>query len=368
MHRIISTAEFESDAFATQWRALLERCTHYDEGQTECWNRCWWRHYGTSSGKELFVVVEEEDGQLLSLWPLFLRKRFGLRVLSWIGQVDGMITDYTMPLLPDHHREKGSRAFIEFLADNTSRWDVADLSIPGWSGLLSVMVKSVAVHGMRRKLSWDTHIIEHTSPVDMGTSFDTYVASLGRNSRENVRRFLRDADRLGATFEIARGRDCAAWLPDLLRLNRRRWKVFEDPRAREFITSYIAGLPIGNESVFLARLRIQDNVLATVLGFDSHGTCYMHAGGIDRDAPGKLNAGTAMWMMLFKAMIAGGHTRLDWGPGVEEYKLLLGANVDSLFGMTIWHSPSAINRWRLGQSLVAVRRWVLSARHSMATK
>jgi CelD/BcsL family acetyltransferase involved in cellulose biosynthesis len=360
MHRIISTAEFESDAFAAQWRALLERCTHYDEGQTEWWNRCWWRHYGNSSGKELFVVVEEEEGQLLSIWPLFLRKRFGLRVLSWIGQVDGMITDYTMPLLPDHHREKGSRAFIEFLADNASRWDVADLSIPGWSGLLPELTKSAAVFGVRKELSWDTRIIEHTTTNELPTTFDAYVASLGPKLRQHIRRYLRDADRLGATFEIARGRDCAAWLPDLLRLNRGRWEVLMDARAQEFLTEYLAGLPIGNESVFLARLRIHDRALSTALGFENQGVCYLHTGGVDRDAPDGMNAGTAMWMMLFKTLIAAGRTRLDWSPGVEEYKLLLGASIDTVYGMTLWRKSSTIDRWRLGQSMVAVRRWMLN--------
>jgi CelD/BcsL family acetyltransferase involved in cellulose biosynthesis len=364
MLRLISAEEFGGDALATQWRALSARCQHYDMGQTDAWNRSWWQHYAGqgSSSKELFVVAEEDRGQLLSLWPLFVRKRFGLNVLSWIGQVDGMITDYTMPLLPDNHREKGVQGFLEFLADNASRWDVADLSIPGWSGLLPVFARSAAVYGSRRNLSWSTHIIEHCTAIDLPASFDAFLASLGSTTRSHVRQYLRAVEKSGATLEIVRGRACGAVLPDLLRLNRERWEVFADAHARDFLTDYVAHLPDDNEEVLLASLRTPDKVLAAILVFEHRGVWYLHSAGVDRDASAGFSPGTTMYAMLIKAMIAGGHTRVDMSPGMEEYKLRLGATVDAVFGLTLWHKASAIDRWRLGQTLLAARRWVLNAK------
>jgi len=364
--RIVSPEEFESPAFAARWRTLRERCPPCDEGQTKYWNRYWWRYFGRSSGKKLFVLVEEDDsGELLALWPLFRRRRFGLRVLSWIGQADGMVTDYTMPLVPEEHREKGIRSFLEFIADRASEWDIVDIGIPGWSELMPEFVESAVIHGGRRGLFWDSYVIEHTTSLELGTSFDQYVASLGPNLRRRVRGYLREAEALGATFEILRGRDCATMLPELLRLNQTRWKVFKDRRARDFLMHYIAELPVGEESVFLACLRVNGAVLAAVLGYESKGICYMHSGGVDRNAPGKLNAGTAMWALLFKALMDTGHTRLEWGPGVEEYKLVLGARIDTAYGMTLWHSPSAIERWRVGESLLAAKRWAFTSGRRM---
>jgi len=359
--RIVSPEEFESPAFAAKWRALRDRCPPCDEGQTKYWNRYWWRYFGHSSSKKLFVLVEEENDVLLALWPLFLRKRFGLRVLSWIGQADGMVTDYTMPLLPEQYREKGIKTFLEFLADNESEWDILDIGIPGWSELMPAFVESAVIHGGRRGLSWDSYVIEHTTSLELGTSFESYVSSLGPNLRRRVRGYLREAEAVGARFDILRGRDCAQLLPQLVRLNQTRWKVFNDRRAREFLSHYIAELPVGEESVFLACLRVDDKVLAAVLGYESKGICYMHSGGVDRNAPGKLNAGTAMWALLFKALMDTGHTRLEWGPGVEEYKLVLGARIDTAYGMTLWHEPSAIERWRFGESLVATKRWAFTS-------
>jgi len=364
MLKLISAEEFGSEAFAAQWRALLERCPHHDIGQTETWNRSWWQHYAGSgsSRKELFVVADADGSQLLSLWPMFVRKRFGLKVLSWIGHVDGMITDYSMPLLPDNHRENGVQAFLGFLADNASRWDVVDLSIPGWSGLLPIFARSAAVYGSRRKLSWNTHIIEHCTAIDLPASFDAFLASLGSATRSNVRQYLRAADKSGATLEIVRGRDCGAALPELLRLNRERWDVFADVRARDFLTGYVAHLPADDEHVLLASLRTQDKVLAAILGFENQGVCYLHSAGVAREASAGFSPGTTMYAMLIKAMIAAGRTRVDMSPGMEEYKLRLGATVDSVFGMTLWHKPSSIDRWRIGQTLLAARRWVLAAR------
>jgi CelD/BcsL family acetyltransferase involved in cellulose biosynthesis len=359
MLKFISTDEWQSDAFAAQWRALLERCPPHDVGQTETWNRCWWRHYsGTGSPrKELFVLAEEERGQLLSVWPLFVRKRFGLKILSWIGQVDGMITDYTMPLLPESHREKGVQGFLEFLADNASRWDVVDLSIPGWSGLFRVFARSAAVHGSRRELSWSSHIIEHCTVIDLPATFDAFLASLGSTTRSHVRQYLRAAEKVGAEFEIVRGGDCVGGMPELVRLNQERWKVFADVRAREFLTDFVGRLPVGDKSVVLARLHLHGRILAAILGFENQGVCFLHSAGVSRDASAGFSAGTAMYALLIRAMIAEGRTKIDMSPGMEEYKLRLGATVDTIFGLTLWHKSSAIDRWRARQTMIAARRW-----------
>jgi CelD/BcsL family acetyltransferase involved in cellulose biosynthesis len=363
MLKFIPADEFASDAFAAKWRALLEQCPPHDVGQTDWWNRCWWKHY--AAGKHLFIIAEEKDGQLLALWPLCRRKRFGLRVLSWVGQADGMITDYTMPLLPERHREKGVQAVFEFLAEHQAQWDIVDLSLPGWSGLLPVMTRSAAVYGVRNKLSWHTHIIEHCTAIDLPASFDTFLASLGSTTRSHVRQYLRAVDKLGAEFEILRGPACSGALPELISLNRERWQVFDDERARVFLADYVAQLPPEDEATFLLRLRLGDRTLAAILGFEASGVCYLHSAGVTREAPTGLSPGTVMYALFAKAMIEGGRTRLDMSPGMEEYKLRLGAVVDAVYGLTLWRGDAAIDRWRLGHALIGAKRWLFAAKRRL---
>lgn len=362
MLRLILADELRSSAFAERWQALLRRCPPYDIGQTELWNRCWWRHYGEdgSAGKELFVIADEDQGQLLSLWPLFVRRRFGLKVLSWIGQVDGMITDYTLPLLPVKQRDEAARKFLQFIGDNTSRWDIADLSLPGWSGLLGVVTKAAAIHGARRKLAWGSHVIEQCTAINLPGTFDDFLATLGSTTRSHVRQYLRAADKVGATLEIVRGDGCGAALADLLRLNRERWEVFADDRARAFLADYLACLTPGDDDVFIASLRCQGLVLATILGFENQNVCYLHSAGVARDSSVGFSPGTAMYALLIRNLIEQGRVRVDMSPGMEEYKLRLGAEVDCVFGVTLWHRPWTSDRWRLGQAMVAARRWAIA--------
>jgi len=358
MLKVIPADEFASDGFAAKWRALLERCPPHDVGQTDWWNRCWWMHY--APGKQLFIVAEEKDGQLLALWPLCQRKRFGLRILSWVGQSDGMITDYTMPLLPEREREKGVQAFLEFLAEHQAQWDIVDLSLPGWSGLLPVMTRSAAVFGSRKQLSWHTHIIEHCTAIDLPGTFDAFLASLGSTTRSHVRQYLRAVDKLGATFEILRGPACAEGLPELIRLNRERWQVFDDERARRFLADYVAHLPQDDDATFLLRLRHGGRTLAAIVGFEAKGVCYLHSAGVTREAPPGLSPGTVMYVLFARAMIEGGLSRLDMSPGMEEYKLRLGAKVDAVYGLTLWQRTSAIERWRFANGLIAFKRAVFA--------
>ncbi len=368
MLRIVTPDEMRSDAFVAQWQALLQHCPPYDIGQTELWNRCWWRHYaaGGRSGRELFVVVDEEGAKLRALWPLFVRRRFGLKVLSWIGQTGGMITDYTLPLLPAGQRDEGVRKFLDFLADNAERWDIVDLSIPGWSGLLGAFTKVATVHGSRRHFSWSSHIVEHCTAIELPGTFDTFLASLGATTRSHVRQYLRAADKAGASLEIVRGSDCGAALPELLRLNRERWEVFAEVRAREFLTDYAACLGSGDDEVFIASLRCQDRVVATILGFENQGVCYLHSAGVARDASVGFSPGTTMYAMMFKILIAKGLRRVDMSPGMEEYKLRLGAAVECVYGMTLWRRSLAADRWRLGQAIISGRRWAIAARDRFA--
>ena len=116
---------------------------------------------------------------------------------------------------------------------------------------------------------------------------------------------------------------------------------------------------------FLLLLRVGYRTLAAILGVEASGVCYPPSAGVTREAPAGLSPGTVMYALFAKAMIDGGRTRLDMSPGMEEYKLRLGAVVDAVYGLTLWHGDAAIDRWRLGHALIGAKRWLFASKRRL---
>lgn len=361
--QILSANELFSDAFAVHWDALLKQCPPHDLGQTSAWNQCWWKYFGCDgvSRKQLLLLADERNGRLEALWPLFVRKRRGLKVIHWIGQSEGMITDYMQPLVPTANRERAVRTLLEFLIEHLKVWDVLDLSVPAWSGFFPVLTKATVVYGLQMGLQWRSGIIDHSSAISLPSSFDEFLASLGATTRSHVRQYLRGAEKAGAQFEIFRGDDIATALPELFRLNAERWKVFAKPSTRGFLTEVVDRVTRAGGTLLLASLRFEEQVIATALCYESQGICYVHSAGVVRQSPKGFSPGTTLYAQLVRSLIEDKCARLDLSPGLEEYKLRLGASVEPIFRFTVWHPKAAYGRWRTLEALRETKRWITNA-------
>jgi len=365
--RIVSAEELLSDAFQERWTAFLRKCPPHDLGQTYAWNRCWWKYFESqgASEKKLLLLAEEKDGELEAIWPLFVRRRWGVKVIHWIGQTEGMITDYMLPLVPATARETAARSLFEFLAQESQMWDVLDLRIPLWSGLFATLTKVAIVHGSRTGLTWTSGIADHCSAIALPATFDEFLASLGSTTRHHVKQYLRGASKAGAQFEIIRGRDVGALLPDLFRLNGERWQVFGNSVSRAFLTEVTSRVTECDSSLFLACLRLEDRTVAIALCYEHANICYIHSAGVIRQSPKGFSPGTTLYSFLVRALVERHQVRLDLSPGLEEYKLRLGATTEPIFRFTLWHTRAAYKRWRsieMSQkvkygAVVTVRSW-----------
>jgi CelD/BcsL family acetyltransferase involved in cellulose biosynthesis len=361
--RILSTDELSSDAFAIHWNTLLKECPPHDLGQTCAWNQCWWKYFGCGgvSHKQLLLLADERNGRLEALWPLFVRKRRGVQVIHWIGQSEGMITDYMQPLVPAANRERAVRALLEFLLEHPEMWDVLDLSVPLWSGFFPALTKAAVVYGSPLGLQWKSGIMDHSSAISLPASFDELLAALGATTRSHVRQYLRGAEKAGAQFEILRGNEIAPALPELFRLNAERWKVFATPSTRMFLADVVDGVTRAGGTLFLANLRLEQQVIATALCYKDQGACYVHSAGVVRQSPKGFSPGTTLYARLVRSLIEEKCARLDLSPGLEEYKLRLGANVEPIFRFTAWHPKAAYGRWKALEALRETRQWITNA-------
>jgi CelD/BcsL family acetyltransferase involved in cellulose biosynthesis len=68
------------------WEELRQTapCT---SAQTYNWARAWARHVlGSDGGEPVIAVGYGADGRPLFLWPFEVSRKFGMKVLNWLGQ------------------------------------------------------------------------------------------------------------------------------------------------------------------------------------------------------------------------------------------------------------------------------------------
>lgn len=94
--RLTTFDEFCTPAFVAAWKRLLRSLGTYDIGNTYEWNRCWWESYRDEGPwkKHWFVLAHESQGKIDAVFPFVIRTRFGIRILEFLGQSGGFMTDY----------------------------------------------------------------------------------------------------------------------------------------------------------------------------------------------------------------------------------------------------------------------------------
>ena len=74
-----------------EWDRLVRSRERPSPFLLHAWLLEWWRHYGADS--ELAVQVAYRGGRLVGALPMCVRRRYGLRVLSFVGGEDSSLAD-----------------------------------------------------------------------------------------------------------------------------------------------------------------------------------------------------------------------------------------------------------------------------------
>jgi CelD/BcsL family acetyltransferase involved in cellulose biosynthesis len=347
--RPLTNHEFITQEFADDWRCLLELQLAHDIGNTYEWNKCWWETYSNFgvAKKEFFILADENQGRTSGIWPLFIRRRYGMKIVHWIGQADGMLTDYMGPVFPEGMKDKRVRALLDFLAYNNVLWDIVDFRAPAWSGLIDSLIKNLVLYGEGFGFSWQVRVPDHAVAVDLPDDFEKYLGCLGKRTRTDIRQYLRAANQNHAKLEIYRGDTISERIPALFELSTANWMVFRDNGSKRFLLEVAEALAAGKENVFLGVLAYEDRAIGAVLGFEHDRVCYLHPAGVLRQQVAGMSPGMTMYAMLVSSLIERKFKRLDLSPGLEEYKLRLGGHVEPVYQFLLWHKKSKIKRWRL---------------------
>jgi CelD/BcsL family acetyltransferase involved in cellulose biosynthesis len=347
--RLVSYEEFCTKEFRALWKRLLRASATYDIGQTYEWVKAWWETYRQWGRwkKTWFLVAYENDQGVQALFPMAVRERFGLRIVEYVGQSKGFATDYVGFVGASCYLESAFTNLVAFLLERAAQWDVLSLLVPEWSDWLSPQLKCYCLAMEDARIVWKVDVPECTVTLELPTDFEKYLAGFGARTRRNIRHYLREVKTVGASFDVHRGKDVLARLPTLFRLNSFNWTVFREPSAKSFITAVVSELVAADEPVFMAELRIGEQSLAAVQGFESPNRCFLHTGGVARSTIHKFSPGQAMYAMLIQDLIRRGQRVLDFGPGPSEYKLHFGgSSIKPLYRLALQHGGSRTTRWK----------------------
>jgi CelD/BcsL family acetyltransferase involved in cellulose biosynthesis len=322
---------------ADEWDGLVRSRPRPSPFLLHAWLVEKWRHYG--DGAELAVHVAYRDGRLVGAIPLCLRRRYGLKVLSFLGG-DTALADV---LVADE--QPGVAAALAERAASAGQ-DFAEFSgLPAGSRLVSAL-------GSRLTL-----IERSEAPVlDLSLGWEeVYRSKVSSKRRSHHRRRRRQLSEAGhMEVEVARTAvELERALEDAFTLHALRWhgrpdgSGFASPVGRAFhhaIVQALAPLDIPR----IVSLKIDGRPVAFHYYLVLEGRMYVYRIAFD-PAFGRFSPGLINTLDAIEIAAAEGVTRVEFLGGAERYKLELADHLEPLYlGFGLAGSP-------IGKAAVAGR-------------
>lgn len=334
LHRLFTDLE----PLAAEWNALLaESVTHVPFLRHE-YLRSWWetRGGGEWPDSQLAVVVARQDGRLVGAAPLFASKnKDGALALLLLGSIE--ISDYLDLIV----RPADLPAFIPGLLNFLGHSGPAGLSVPApeaeskpwcvldWQNIPEVSPTLPVLKTVAKKLGW-TFIQEktyHTPSIQLKGDFETYLCSIDKKQRHEIRRKMRRAYDSGSNvrwYFVSDGAALESEVDAFMRM------MAEEPEKAKFLTEAMrrqmhlsCRAAFENGWLQLAFLEIDGQKAAGYLNFDYLNRIWVYNSGIDRRfldlSPG--------WVLLGHLLQwANDNKRLefDFMRGDEDYKYRFG--------------------------------------------
>ena len=306
-------------ALAPEWDALVRAMPRPSPFLLHGWLHAWWRHFG--AGHELRVHVVYEHGRLVGALPLYVRRRFGVRVAGFLGDDAAALADILVA--PDDGPSTAARLAAQ-AGDGADFVDV--FGLPAGSRLASSSPADL------------TLIARAEAPVlELAGGWEAVYTERTSSKRRSLhRRRWRQLAELGeVTFEVARtAPELEAGLEDAFRLHDARWRDrpeasgFATPDGRRFHRAAIRALaPTGAPRIAL--LRVGGQAVACNYFFLVGDRMYFHELAFDpalsRWSPGQLTT-----LAAIEAAAAEGAQRVEFLGGGERYKLELADRLEPL--------------------------------------
>ncbi|MEO0435431.1 MAG: GNAT family N-acetyltransferase [Pseudomonadota bacterium] len=290
------------------------------------------------AGKFRVLTAWSDDNRCIGLLPLIVRTKWSkpkacvTNVLDMLGHV--FDADYTGILCDPAHEVDVCKAF----ANEVSRMAFTRIVlnyVSGPSGRLSAFTDAFDPTVFESKAN--EHFINDGQTnnlicpyVDLPESFSAYLANLSANSRQKLRRLLRQLDE-DPTLKIRKSRP-ETYTQDVTILSKLWYLKHAEQKGQKRAARLaerfkeVAMLGLANGMVYLAILWREGKPIAAQANYldKTKGEVLFHVAGRD-DSVRDLSAGLLLQAHCIRWAIANGFKRYDFTVGNEPYKYSLGA-------------------------------------------
>ena len=212
--------------------------------------------------------------------------------------------------------------------------------------------------------NWTVAPAEVCPVLTLRDSYDEYVKSLGKNMREQIKRYPRRLEKqFSVEYELAKTpAQVDEFWRDLVELHGKRWRargqtgVLALPSRRNF-HRYVCHKFLANDWLRLWRLKCDGQPACVLLNYFWGGKYWFFIGGFEPELM-KWSVGTCLFSRVFQSAIEEGASEFDFLRGAEQYKYRFGA-VDREYVDLKWFARAprgALLRRRVGIEGAFMRR------------
>ena len=351
----VVTDDGELAALWPAWDRLLAESDAATSFLTSAWLGAWRATIGRDHELAVTVAMDPASGALLGAAPFAVEtRRIGLRhrALVFLGQ--GRPAPDRLDLVLHPGAASVTAPLLWHRAVRAAAPDLIDLD-----GLRADSV----VAGLALRRARDQRYVTATvAPVlDLPPTWEDYERSLGKNLRQNLRRYARKLDReAGAPViermvtdraEVELTIDALAALHQSVRTGRGDRGSFDEPALRSFHRAAALGLHDAGR-LRLHRLDVDGRAVAVIYCFRHGDTVAFYSTGYDTGFA-RYGPGRRIMAVAIRAAIDEGATRFDFLRGDEEYKAAWGTEDAPLTrilrptsprGRLLWLGAAALGR------------------------
>jgi len=333
------------------WNALLEDSSSNTIFLTWEWMNTWWECF--SEGKELFIIVAENNGSIVGIAPLYITRTsiFGLRALKhleFLGTT-GVLTEYLDFIIRKGHEQELVPGFMEFIFESSFHWDVFNVVSMRQDAINFKLLKDYYKIKGLRYWEYNTHISPY---IELPSNFDDYMKSLSRNTRWRFRSLKKKLahERQVDLIVTTEKNDVMNDFSVIKELHQKRWEQKGDEgtfsNSREKVLTFhdlIVQRFFDNGWLYLLQLKVEGVPVAGQYNFFYNKIVFYHSVGFD---PGwaEHNVGTVLQIEAIENSILKGAREFDLLRGAEQYKYIWAKKEHVSVDAAFWHSNKIAKR------------------------
>ncbi len=323
----VITTQAQWQALEKDWDALLVQSFQSVPFLSFGYLRAWWDSMGggewLKKKSSLAILCGYENGTLAGIAPLFLSKKPGHPLaLRFIGQIE--VSDYLDLICRESDLPAFCEAMLAFL-EQDKQLPTHQLSL---ANLLNTSPTPTALAKAAEAAGWEyvQEVIQPSPYIPLAENFDTYLASIDKKQRHEIRRKLRNADLNYEVdwYSVEHIQSCQAEMDDFLAMMRNESQ--KDAFLTQEMVVFMQQATLAmckQDKLVLSFLTLNGEKAGAYLSFLHEPALLVYNSAFNP----RFSSASPGWVLLAKLIqwaITEGLTELDMMRGDEDYKYKFG--------------------------------------------